>query len=347
MAGQIQRAAEQRAAEKDESEVAQLTLRQAVRASESAFKMALPEHIKVDRFIRAAFTAINVVPRLGECTQDSVLAGLMQAAQLGLEVSDVRGQCFLIPRQDNRAGGVMKASFQLGYRGMIDLAARSGITVDAEELHANDQFDFSLGTNRFLHHRPTFDDRGPVLAYYATATFADKRTPAFAVMSLLEVEEHRDKFASTRDSRSKEIKGPWVDHFDAMARKTVIRALLNYLPVAVELREAMHAEAIDVESREVPPAIDYGTRLQIAEAPEGVDAATGEIDPTTAVEAAGDVECTGAADCPATTHVEGCFAVSDLPPADAVPTTPDPSKPDPSPGPATTEAKPAAATKSA
>lgn len=315
--GTVQKAAEAQAASRDVAATAVTTLKQAVRSSEQGFQDALPKHVKVDRFMRAAFTAINVVPKLGECTQQSVLAGLMQAAQLGLEVSDVRGQCFLIPRKDNRAG-VMKATFQLGYRGMIDLAARSGITVDAEELHANDAFDFSLGTNRFLTHKPTLDDRGPVLAYYATATFADGRTPAFTIMSVHEVEEHRDKFASSRDFKTKEITGPWVDHFDAMARKTVIRALLNYLPVSVELRDAIHDDAIDADSREVA-TIDYGARFQVPELPDGVDATTGEIDPMTVTETteateepAGEVECTGAADCPATVHVDGCFAETSL-----------------------------------
>ena len=57
-----------------------------------------PGYVKPDRFIRAALTAINVVPDLAKCTSTSVIAGLMQAAQLGLEVADVRGQCYLIPR---------------------------------------------------------------------------------------------------------------------------------------------------------------------------------------------------------------------------------------------------------
>lgn len=315
--GTIQKAAEAKVAERDLAAAHDLTLREAVRASESAFKMALPEHIKVDRFIRAAFTAINVVPKLGECTQQSVLAGLMQAAQLGLEVSDVRGQCFLIPRKDNRAGGVMKATFQLGYRGMIDLAARSGITVDAEEIHEFDEYDFALGTKRFLHHKPRIiGHRGPVLAYYATATFSDERTPAFTIMSTVEVEDHRDKFASSRDFNSKAITGPWVDHFDAMARKTVIRALLNYLPVSVELRDAMHQDVVEATATEVA-TIDYGASFHVPELPDGVDSATGEVaDPTAVTETTEAVECDGTASCPAPTHIEGCFAVTDLPAED-------------------------------
>jgi recombinational DNA repair protein RecT len=105
-------------------------------------------------------------------------------------------------------------------------------------------------------------------------------------MSMLEVEEHRDKFASTRNSKG-DLLGPWVDHFDAMARKTVIRALLNYLPVSIELRDAIHAEAIDADSTEVPAAVDYGARFQVPELPDNVDGITGEIDPMTVTETTG------------------------------------------------------------
>lgn len=290
MTGTIQRAAEAKAAERDVAQTQALTLRQAVTAAGSGFEMALPSHVKVDRFLRSAFTALNVVPRLSECTQQSVLAALMQAAQLGLEVADVRGQAYLIPGWDGR-DQCMKATFQLGYRGMIDLAARSGITVDAEEIHVNDEYDFSLGTRRFLHHKPTLGPRGSVLGYYATATFADDRTPAFTVMSVHEVEDHRDKFASRRNDKG-EITGPWVEHFDAMARKTVIRALLNYLPVAVELRDAIHADAIDVNSTDAPQPITHRPGRRHPELPDGVDGATGEIaDPMTVIETTeGDTE---------------------------------------------------------
>ena len=89
--GSVQKAAEARAAERDTSQVAARTLRDSIKAAAPGFGMALPQHVSVDRFMRAAFTALNTVPRLGQCTEQSVLAGLMQAAQLGLEVADVRG----------------------------------------------------------------------------------------------------------------------------------------------------------------------------------------------------------------------------------------------------------------
>lgn len=269
MPGSLEKASNDAAEKKSVAGAQALTMRDAIKAMGPQWQNALPKHVTVERFTRAALTALGTVNKLAQCTQQSVLAGLTQAAQLGLEVSDVRGQCYLIPRLIQ---GQMTATFQLGYRGMIDLAARSGIDVAAEEIHEFDDYDFSLGTNRFLRHKPPLlTPRGEAIAYYATGSFADGRTPAFNIMSRIEVEEHRDKFASQKSGGK--ITGPWVEHFDAMARKTVIRALLNYLPVSVELREAVKSDAVEAT------AVDVGQITHaVYDAPnDGLDAVVGEL----------------------------------------------------------------------
>lgn len=255
------------------------SLRDSIKKSEGQFALALPKHVDAGRFLRCALTAINVVPKLAQCTQESVLAGLMQAAQLGLEVADVRGQAYLVPRWDGK-DRCMKASFQLGYRGMIDLAARGGITVTVDDICANDQYDYERGTNAFLRHKPTLDNRGDIIAYYAVATFADGRSPAFVVLGRGEAEQHRDKFASTK-TKEGEIYGTWVDHFDAMARKTAVRKLLNYLPATVELRQAA---AIEVTATEDIGPISYGNST-IGALDSAVDALpVADVDPTTVID---------------------------------------------------------------
>jgi len=247
------------------------SLRDAIERNHDQFAMALPSHVDAGRFMRAAFTALNVVPRLQDCTQTSILAGLMQAAQLGLEVADVRGQAYLIPRNNK---GTMTATFQLGYRGMIDLAARGGITVDVDEICENDAYDYQRGTTPKLYHKPTLSKRGDVVAYYAVAQFADARPPTFVIIGRGEAEDHRDKFAGTVKDGS-----PWVDHFDAMARKTVVKMLLNYLPATVELRQAV---AIETTGSDEPLNVSYMPPVapQLS-APDGVDTDTGEIIDTT------------------------------------------------------------------
>ena len=295
MAGTIQKAATRAAEQTRQNREGTRTLRDSVKAAEPQFALALPKHVDSGRFLRAALTALNTVPKLAECTEQSVLAGLMQAAQLGLEVADVRGQAYLIPRWDSKAGQ-NKASFQLGYRGMIDLAARAGITVDCDVIYEHDTYDYQRGTDARLYHKPTLGEPGEAVAYYAVAHFADGRKPAFLIMSVAQVMKHRDQFASSKN-RNGDIYGPWADHFDAMALKTVIRRLLDKLPTSVELRQAVVQEAEAEQQQPVvasytsPIAAQLGAADDIHadggyidttasadyDVPENVDAETGEL----------------------------------------------------------------------
>lgn len=223
-------------------------------AMQHQFELALPRHVSAARFVRVALTTLRLNPKLLECSRESILGGFMLAAQLGLEVSDVRGQCYLIPRRNTKAGTV-EATFQLGYRGMIDLAGRGGITVEPREVREGDRFDWQYGTDAVLVHRPALDDRGDVVAFYAVAHFPDGRRPAFDVMSRAEMETHRDRFRA--DSRKDSA---WDSHFEAMGRKTMVRRLLNYLPLPIEL-----AQAVDAEDRTVIADPLVGVEMRIVE----------------------------------------------------------------------------------
>lgn len=223
------------------------TLLDMVNDMEGEFERALPDHMSASRFARVALTTLRTTPRLLECSAASVLGGLMQAAQLGIEISDVRGQAYLIPRRNKKLGTV-EATFQLGYKGMIDLAGRGGITVDPHEVYSVDEFDFQYGTNAFLNHRPALDKEGKVVAFYAVAFFPQGRYPQFTVMSLRQMEEFRDAFAS--DSRDS---SPWKTNFVAMARKTTVRRLLGYLPLPVEAAQGLAADSRVVLARESKP----------------------------------------------------------------------------------------------
>lgn len=242
--GRIAEAQEQRAEVALAQREGTAQLRAVVESRRDEFAAALPQHVDPRRFVRAALSMLNTVPRIKECAPATIVTGLMQAAQLGLEVSDVRGQAFLIPRWSSK-NGRMEAAFQLGYRGMIDLAARAGITVDDDVIREGDRYHIMRGTSPVLEHEPSLDEPGAPIAYYAVAHFADGRQARFKVWSRRRVEQHRDKFASSRTKKG-EIYGPWVDHFDGMAAKTVIRDLLDTLPIQVELREALFVDAAAV-----------------------------------------------------------------------------------------------------
>lgn len=196
-----------------------------VQSMQKQFEIALPKHINSERFVRIAITSIRQNPKLAKCSQESLLGALMTSAQLGLEPG-ILGQAYLIPYKDN-------VQFQIGYKGMIELLRRSGQLSDiyACEIHKNDDFQITLGLHRDIKHNINFnEDRGEVVGYYAVAVLKDGAN-SFEFMTKKQVEEHRDKFSKTANT------GPWKTDFDEMAKKTVIKKLLKYLPVSVEWLE--------------------------------------------------------------------------------------------------------------
>ena len=223
--------------------------------------MALPKHMTSDRLARIALTEVRKTPALGNCDQASFLGAIMQCAQLGLEPGSALGHAYLLPFE-NRKKGITEVQFILGYRGMIDLSRRSGqiLSIEARAVYSADKFHVALGLNPNLTHEPDWEaeDRGPLRFVYAVAKLRDGGTQ-FEVMSRSDVEKVRQK---SRAGQS----GPWVDHYEEMAKKTVIRRLFKYLPMSIEMASAVEQdERIDINLPQDNPLT--------------IDAETGEIDP--------------------------------------------------------------------
>ena len=107
-------------------------MQQYIKSMEGEIAKALPSVITPERFTRIVLSAISVNPKLGECTPTSFLGAMMTAAQLGVEPNTPLGQGYLIPRKVKKGENqyVNECTFQLGYKGMIDLAYRSGEIVN-------------------------------------------------------------------------------------------------------------------------------------------------------------------------------------------------------------------------
>ena len=99
------------------------TMQQYIKSMEKEIAKALPSVITPERFTRIELSAISVNPQLGQCTPASFLGAMMTSAQLGLEVNTPLGQAYVLPYRNK---GTLEAQFQLGYKGLIDLAYRSG-----------------------------------------------------------------------------------------------------------------------------------------------------------------------------------------------------------------------------
>jgi recombination protein RecT len=211
------------------------TLQQYVKAMEGEIAKALPSVMTPERFTRITLSAISTNPQLASCTPQSFLGAMMTAAQIGLEPNTPLGQCWLIPYRNH---GELECQFQLGYKGLIDLAYKGGVVmIQAHTVYENDTFEYELGLESKLVHKPAEGERGKPRAYYAT--FKTKEGGyGFAVMSQREMEDYAKKYSKSYGSAS----SPWKTNFEQMAKKTVLKQALKYAPLNVEFTRAITSD---------------------------------------------------------------------------------------------------------
>ena len=204
------------------------TIKDYINAMSGEIAKALPQVMTPERFTRIALSAVSNTPKLGSCTPQSFLGAMMNAAQLGLEPNTPLGQAYLIPFE-NRKKGVTECQFQIGYKGLIDLAYRSGEVkmIDAQTVYENDEFEYELGMDPVLKHKPARTNRGNPIYFYATFKLTNGGQ-GFQVMSIEDVHDHAKKYSKTYNN------GPWQTNFEEMAKKTVLKKLLKYAPLKTE-----------------------------------------------------------------------------------------------------------------
>lgn len=234
---------------------------------------ALPKHMTPERLLRVALTAINTTPQLGQCTPASLVSAVVSCSQLGLEPNTPLGHAYLVPFKSRDE---MKVQVIIGYKGLIDLARRSGniVSISARTVHQHDEFKVTYGIEENIEHHPKMDgDRGPLVAVYAVAHLKGGGV-AVEVMSRAEVDSVRNESAGYKMAQKYKKDTPWTTHYDEMARKTVIRKLAKYLPMSIEDRQFGEAAATDT----VRPEPELGSLLGVDdEAGDVIDLETGEI----------------------------------------------------------------------
>ena len=211
----------------------QKTMQTYIKSMEGEIKKALPSVITPERFTRMVLSAISTNPKLGSCTPSSFLGAMMSAAQLGLEPNTPLGQAYILPYSNK---GTLEAQFQLGYKGLIDLAYRSGEVevVQAHIVYENDKFECEFGLEPKLTHIPADKDRGNAVKVYAM--FKTKSGGyGFEVMSMEDVRNHAQKYSKAYSSSF----SPWATNFEEMAKKTVLKKCLKYAPLKSDFVRAV------------------------------------------------------------------------------------------------------------
>ena len=209
------------------------TMQLYIKSMEGEIKKALPSVITPERFTRMVLSAISTTPKLAKCTPASFLGAMMSAAQLGLEPNTPLGQAYLIPYKNK---GVDEVQFQIGYKGLIDLAYRSGEVelVQAHIVYANDTFECEYGLEPKLVHKPADSDRGEPIKVYAM--FKTKSGGyGFGVMSMDDVRRHAERYSQAYKSGF----SPWKSNFEEMAKKTVLKRVLKYAPLKSDFVKAV------------------------------------------------------------------------------------------------------------
>jgi recombination protein RecT len=174
----------------------------------------------------------------------------MQAAQLGLEPGLI-GHCYFVPFKNGKTGQ-SDVQFIIGYKGMIDLARRSGNieSIYAHAVYENDTFEYEYGLHPKLVHKPAMTNRGEFIGAYAVAHFKDGGYQ-FEFMPKEEIEKRRKRSRAANN-------GPWVTDYEEMAKKTVIRHMWKYLPISIEIQQAVtQDETVRKDITADPEPVEY------------------------------------------------------------------------------------------
>lgn len=225
-----------------------------LKSKQTEIAKMLPKHLNAERLLKVAQIAATTTPALAKCDVPSLIGAIGQCAQMGLEPNTVLGHAYLVPfntkRKDANGNEKWVNSVQviIGYKGLIDLARRSGqiVSIAAHEVCTNDKFELVYGLDEKLNHTPAMGERGDVIGFYAVAKLKDGGH-CFEFMSQHQINEIREKSQSAwKDEWEKGKKtggkvkanSPWWDNPVEMGRKTVIRRLSKYLPLSIEFQTA-------------------------------------------------------------------------------------------------------------
>lgn len=234
------------------TDVRQLTpyesIKQSLMAMQEQFSAALPPQVRPEKFLGVVLTGIRLNPQLQQADRTTLYGACLKCAQDGL-LPDGREAALVMFGQN------VQYMPMLG--GMLKKVRNSGevAKISVQVVYSNDLFDYSLGDDDRLTHKPATGERGEPVAAYAIAWLKDGSRYC-EVMSKDQIEKVRNV------SRAKN-NGPWRDWWDEMARKTVFRRLAKWLPQSTDLAQLLEHDNENYDlSQPQPPKPAPMSRLK-------------------------------------------------------------------------------------
>jgi recombination protein RecT len=263
-----------------------------------AVQSMVPKHMTPERLMRVSLAAISRTPKLASCTPESIVGAVTACAVMGLEPNLI-GHAYLVPFWNNSTRS-FEAQFVIGYKGAIELVRRTGEVskINAIDVYENDFFYYEFGDSEKLIHVPLEmveikaamdskfaeyvkgypryingipSERGNIVGHYSTYQLKDGSS-GFYSMTSKEALAYAKKFSKSK-TKSGELFGPWVDHFDSMAKKTCIKEMVKYMPISIEIQESLAKDEAVIKPNNNPTgmndvdmfSVDYSVVAQIDE----------------------------------------------------------------------------------
>lgn len=223
------------------------------------------------RFISAIVSATTTNPALQECSNGSILSAALLGEALKLSPSPQLGQYYLVPYNDNKKGKV--AQFQLGYKGYIQLAIRSGqykklnvMAIKEGELVRFDPLNEEIEVN--LIEDEEIRENAPTIGYYAFFEYINGFKKAL-YWSKAKMESHALKYSQgyAADKKKGTAWTFWSKDFDGMAFKTMLRQLISKWGImSIEMQSAIDADMAVINEDGTKDYVDNDNSYVEAEA---------------------------------------------------------------------------------
>lgn len=251
-------------------------LEQELRQNLARFGIAAKGRVDVRAVVEGVLNLVSQTPRLQECTTTSIVEAVHKAVSLGLDPTGTTDEGYITPRK-------RRAVFVPGYRGLLKVAyenPRVGL-IEAHVVRERDHFELRYGDpeGHVVDHRPRLNvaegEPNVAIGAYAICWWRDCRQPLVEWMTTEEIEANAER------SGNKEEDSPWQTDWPEMARKTVLKRLLKYIPLGpqlgVILRERdddgspQETETLDVGTVEGDSGLDYDALIGQATTLEAID----------------------------------------------------------------------------
>ncbi len=220
--------------------------------------------------VTSALTAVANNYQLKDATPVSVYTSLMKAAALNLTVDPNLGFAYLVPykrkfKENGQWVNVTEAQLQIGYKGLVQLALRSGQikSVNTGTIYESEFKGYNKITGEFTIDETIIpdEDKDEVAGYFAYVQLVNGgEVKQFSRKKQIEHFAKKYSKAYSYDLDNNKKSSPWSTEFNAMAEKTVLKQVLKFVPMSLEMQEAV---SIDENDMKWAKRVDEETGLEI------------------------------------------------------------------------------------